>query len=47
MHQWTQQGDDEQVLRGILGRLLFSGDDVKKSVRCCPAAKRAACSTAS
>jgi len=33
MHQWTQQGDDEQVLRGILGRLLFSGDDVKKSVR--------------
>jgi ATPase subunit of ABC transporter with duplicated ATPase domains len=33
MHQWTQPGDDEQVLRGILGRLLFSGDDVKKSVR--------------
>ncbi len=33
MHQWAQQGDDEQVLRGILGRLLFSGDDVKKSVR--------------
>jgi ATPase subunit of ABC transporter with duplicated ATPase domains len=33
MHQWTQQGDDEQVLRGILGRLLFSGDEVKKSVR--------------
>jgi len=33
MHQWTQPGDDEQALRGILGRLLFSGDDVKKSVR--------------
>jgi ATPase subunit of ABC transporter with duplicated ATPase domains len=33
MHPWMQQGDDEQVLRGILGRLLFSGDDVKKSVR--------------
>ncbi len=33
MHQWTQPGDDEQVLRGILGRLLFTGDDVKKSVR--------------
>jgi ATPase subunit of ABC transporter with duplicated ATPase domains len=32
-HQWTQAGDDEQTLRGILGRLLFSGDDVKKSVR--------------
>jgi ATPase subunit of ABC transporter with duplicated ATPase domains len=33
MHQWTQPGDDEQALRGILGRLPFSGDDVKKSVR--------------
>jgi len=33
MHQWTKPGDDEQVLRGILGRLLFSGDDVKKCVR--------------
>ncbi len=33
MRQWTRPGDDEQVIRGILGRLLFSGDDVKKSVR--------------
>lgn len=33
MKQWGQQGDDDQVIRGILGRLLFSGDDVKKSVR--------------
>ena len=33
MHRWTKPGDDEQVLRGILGRLLFSGDDVKKPVR--------------
>lgn len=33
MHQWAQPGDDEQTLRGILGRLLFSGDEVKKSVR--------------
>jgi len=33
MKQWGQPGDDDQVIRGILGRLLFSGDDVKKSVR--------------
>ncbi|MDR2195637.1 MAG: ATP-binding cassette domain-containing protein, partial [Gallionellaceae bacterium] len=26
-------GDDDQVIRGILGRLLFSGDDVKKNVK--------------
>jgi ATPase subunit of ABC transporter with duplicated ATPase domains len=31
--QWTRPGDDDQVLRGTLGKLLFSGDDVKKSVR--------------
>ena len=33
MKQWSREGDDDQVIRGILGRLLFSGDDVKKSVR--------------
>ncbi|MBV1776691.1 ABC-F family ATPase [Burkholderiaceae bacterium DAT-1] len=33
MKQWSQPGDDDQVIRGILGRLLFSGDDVKKSVK--------------
>ena len=33
MTQWTKEGDDDQVIRGILGRLLFSGDDVKKSVK--------------
>lgn len=32
MRQWGQEGDDEQVVRGTLGRLLFSGDDVGKSV---------------
>ncbi len=32
MKQWSRPGDDDQVIRGILGRLLFSGDDVKKSV---------------
>lgn len=31
--QWTKEGDDDQAVRSILGRLLFSGDDVKKSVR--------------
>ncbi len=33
MGQWTQEGDDDQAVRSILGRLLFSGDDVKKSVK--------------
>ncbi len=33
MKQWSRPGDDDQVIRGILGRLLFSGDDVKKSVK--------------
>lgn len=33
MRQWGQDGDDEQVIRGTLGRLLFGGDDVGKSVR--------------
>ena len=33
MSQWKQPGDDEQVVRGYLGRLLFSQDDIKKSVK--------------
>ncbi|WP_371186056.1 ABC-F family ATPase [Thalassotalea maritima] len=33
MSQWRQEGDDEQVVRGYLGRLLFSQDDIKKSVK--------------
>jgi ATPase subunit of ABC transporter with duplicated ATPase domains len=33
MKQWAQEGDDDQAMRSILGRLLFSGDDTKKSVR--------------
>jgi ATPase subunit of ABC transporter with duplicated ATPase domains len=33
MGQWTKEGDDDQAVRSILGRLLFGGDDVKKSVR--------------
>src|SRR5690554_3124223 len=31
MAQWTQDG--EQMVRGTLGRMLFSGDDIGKSVR--------------
>lgn len=33
MTQWRQPSDDDQVIRSILGRLLFSGDEVKKSVK--------------
>lgn len=32
MTQWSQEGDDDQAIRSVLGRLLFSGDDVKKEV---------------
>ncbi|MEE9493143.1 MAG: ABC-F family ATPase [Gammaproteobacteria bacterium] len=33
MSQWGQEGDDEQVIRGTLGRLLFSQDEIEKSVK--------------
>lgn len=33
MSQWRQEGDDEQVVRSFLGRMLFSQDDIKKSVK--------------
>ena len=33
MTNWRGPGDDDQMVRGTLGRLLFSGDDVKKSVK--------------
>ncbi len=32
MSQWRQEGDDEQVVRSFLGRLLFSQDDIAKKV---------------
>lgn len=32
MTQWGQEGDDEQVIRGVLGRLLFNKDDISKQV---------------
>jgi ATPase subunit of ABC transporter with duplicated ATPase domains len=31
--QWQPQGADEQMLRGTLGRMLFSRDDSEKSVK--------------
>jgi ATPase subunit of ABC transporter with duplicated ATPase domains len=33
MYQWAQEGDDEQVIRGTLGRLLFSQSEINKSVK--------------
>ena len=33
MGQWAKPGDDDQVIRGTLGRLLFSGDEIGKSVK--------------
>ena len=33
MQQWKQEGDDEQVVRGYLGRLLFSQKEIDKSVK--------------
>ncbi len=32
MDQWGSGEDDEQVIRGTLGRMLFSGSDVEKKV---------------
>ena len=33
MSQWRQPSDDEQAVRSYLGRLLFSADDINKSVK--------------
>ena len=33
MAQWKKPSDDEQAVRGTLGRLLFSSNDVDKSVK--------------
>ncbi|MDF9392782.1 MULTISPECIES: ABC-F family ATPase [Methylococcus] len=33
MSRWKREGDDEQTVRGTLGRLLFSADEIKKSVK--------------
>jgi len=31
--QWRREGDDDQLVRATLGRLLFTGDDAKKSIK--------------
>ncbi|MGL5249967.1 MAG: ABC-F family ATPase [Enterovibrio sp.] len=33
MGQWRQENDDEQTVRSFLGRMLFSQDDIRKSVQ--------------
>jgi len=33
MAQWAKETDDEQVIRGTLGRMLFSSDEINKSVK--------------
>jgi ATPase subunit of ABC transporter with duplicated ATPase domains len=33
MSNWTGKADDDQIVRATLGRLLFSGDETKKSVQ--------------
>jgi ATPase subunit of ABC transporter with duplicated ATPase domains len=33
MGQWRKDSDDDQTIRGTLGRLLFSQDDINKSVQ--------------
>ena len=32
MDHWGKESDDEQIIRGTLGRLLFSQDDIEKTV---------------
>ena len=32
MDQWGKESDDEQIIRGTLGRLLFSQNDIEKTV---------------
>ena len=33
MSEWTGKADDDLIVRATLGRLLFSGDEVKKSIK--------------
>ncbi len=47
MSQWKQPGDDEQAVRGILGRLLFLRTTLKSPPRCCRVVRKGACCSAS
>ncbi len=41
MSQWKQEGDDEQAVRSILGRLLFSqGRHQKSQLKCFPVGEK-------
>ena len=33
MYQWRKNKEDEQFVRGVLGQMLFSKDDILKPVR--------------
>ncbi len=33
MYQWRKDDEDEQFVRGVLGQMLFSKNDIKKSVK--------------
>jgi len=33
MDQWKESGEDEQAIRAVLGRMLFSKNDISKSVK--------------
>ena len=35
MSQWRKAGDDDLMIRGLLGRLLFTADDANKRARVC------------
>ncbi len=43
MSQWKQEGDDEQAVRSILGRLLFSQDDIKKPAKVLSGGEKGGC----
>lgn len=43
MSQWKNEGDDEQAVRSILGRLLFSQDDIKKKYLYYPVVNKDVC----
>ncbi len=43
MSQWKQEGDDEQAVRSILGRLLFSRTTSKSLLKCFPVEKKGGC----
>ena len=47
MSQWKQEGDDEQAVRSILGRLLFSQTTSRSLPKCSPVERRAVCCSAS